>query len=68
MVAGPDGRASFEFLRRGGWVKPTVFLCAFDLLMIEGEDLRAEPIEGRKAQLAHLRGGSGPGAAAKPAP
>ena len=38
MVAGPDGRAVFELLRRGRQVKPAAFLCAFDLIMIGGED------------------------------
>ena len=54
MVAGPDGRAVFELLRRGDRVKPAAVLCAFDLIMIGGEDLRSQAIEERKAQLARL--------------
>jgi bifunctional non-homologous end joining protein LigD len=54
MVAGPDGRAAFELLRHGSRVKPAAFVCAFDLIMIDGEDLRSEPIEERKARLALL--------------
>ena len=60
MVAGPDGRAVFELLRRGRRVKPAAFLCAFDLIMIAGEDLRRQPIEDRKAKLAHLLERAGP--------
>jgi bifunctional non-homologous end joining protein LigD len=32
-------------------------LCAFDLLELDGEDWRREPIEARKAGLAQLLGG-----------
>jgi ATP-dependent DNA ligase len=61
MVAGPDGRAVFELLRRGRQIKPAAFLCAFDLIVVEGDDLRSHAIEDRKAQLAHLleRAGAG---------
>jgi bifunctional non-homologous end joining protein LigD len=48
-----SGLAVFERLRR----KPTgehVFLYAFDLLELDGTDLRREPIETRKATLAKL--------------
>jgi ATP-dependent DNA ligase len=38
-----------------------VFLCAFDLLMVAGDDLRSQAIEDRKAQLAHLLERAGPG-------
>jgi bifunctional non-homologous end joining protein LigD len=38
-----------------------VFLYAFDLLQLDGRDLRREPIEARKAALAKLIQGSGPG-------
>jgi hypothetical protein len=46
MVAGPDGRAVFELLRRGRQIKPAAFLCAFDLIMVAGDDLRSQAIEG----------------------
>ena len=49
-----SGLAVFDLLRR----KPTgnhVFMYAFDLLELDGADLRREPIETRKATLASLR-------------
>src|SRR5262245_48692218 len=55
-----NGLAVFERLRR----KPTgkhVFLYAFDLLELDGEDLRREPLETRKATLASLLRMSLPG-------
>jgi bifunctional non-homologous end joining protein LigD len=48
-----DGLAVFERLRRkreGG----RVFLCAFDLLELDGKDLRREPLEVRKSTLDSL--------------
>ena len=62
-MAGPDGRAVFELLRHGHRVKPAAFLCAFDLIMIAGDDLRSHAIEDRKAQLARLLDRAGPRAA-----
>jgi bifunctional non-homologous end joining protein LigD len=56
-----NGLAVFEQLRR----KPSgkhVFLYAFDLLELDGQDLRREPLETRKATLASLLRGSLPGA------
>jgi bifunctional non-homologous end joining protein LigD len=57
VVCDEKGLAVFERLR----VKPSgehVFLYAFDLLELNGTDLRREPIETRKATLASLlRGG-----------
>ena len=55
-----NGLAVFERLRR----KPTgehVFLYAFDLLELNGTDLRREPIETRKATLASVLRGRLPG-------
>jgi len=55
-----NGLAVFERLR----LKPSgkhVFLYAFDLLELNGQDLRREPIETRKATLASLLRGSLPG-------
>jgi len=42
------------------WTAPTLrqMLCAFDLLELDGEDLRPEPIEKRKDLLAELLRGS----------
>ena len=54
------GLAVFERLR----LKPSgehVFLYAFDLLELDGQDLRREPLETRKATLASLLRGSLPG-------
>jgi len=54
------GLAVFDLLRR----KPTgehVFLFAFDLLELDGQDLRREPLETRKATLASLLRGCRPG-------
>jgi bifunctional non-homologous end joining protein LigD len=48
-----DGMPSFDRLRyrrQDG----AVFLCAFDLLELNGQDLRREPLEIRKRQLATL--------------
>jgi bifunctional non-homologous end joining protein LigD len=50
IASGDDGVADFEMLRRGA---PAI-LCAFDLLELDGMDLRREPIEVRKALLARL--------------
>jgi bifunctional non-homologous end joining protein LigD len=52
-----NGLAVFERLRR----KPSgehVFLYAFDLLELDGQDLRPEPLETRKATLTSLLRGS----------
>ena len=43
----------FDLLRRQ-WHGDDVILCAFDLLELDGEDLRRAPIEERKAALAKL--------------
>jgi bifunctional non-homologous end joining protein LigD len=52
-----DGLAVFELLRRRRSDQP-VTLCAFDLLEVDGRDLRREPIEDRKTELAKLLRGS----------
>jgi bifunctional non-homologous end joining protein LigD len=60
VVCDEHGLAVFERLRR----KPSgehVFLYAFDLLELDGQDLRREPLETRKATLASLLRGSLPG-------
>ena len=55
-----DGMPSFDRLRyrRGDG---TVFLWAFDLIQLNGEDLRREPLEVRKATLASLLAKAGSG-------
>jgi bifunctional non-homologous end joining protein LigD len=55
-----NGLAVFERLRRKISGRH-VFLFAFDLLELNGQDLRREPIETRKATLASLLRGSLPG-------
>ena len=45
-----DGLADFQLLRR----RAPAILCAFDLLELDGKDMRREPIEVRKVELARL--------------
>ena len=52
IVFDANGLAVFDLLRR--WGGDDVVLCAFDLLELDGHDLRREPIEERKATLAKL--------------
>jgi len=51
----PDGRTSFQALQQS-FAKGAANLVyfAFDLLALDGEDLRARPLEERKARLAKL--------------
>ena len=60
IVCDGDGLADFHLLRyrRGDAV---VHLCAFDLIELDGRDLRDEPIEARKAELARVLDGCRPG-------
>jgi bifunctional non-homologous end joining protein LigD len=53
IVCDENGLAVFELIRRHGALASAV-LCAFDLLELDGRDLRREPIEKRKALLAKL--------------
>jgi bifunctional non-homologous end joining protein LigD len=53
IVTNDDGLAVFDLIRRqrhGG----DAVLCAFDLIELEGEDLRRAPIEHRKQKLSRL--------------
>ncbi len=55
-----DGIASFDRIRH--WHHDaTVFLYAFDLIELDGEDLRREPLEVRKVTLASMIGRAGEG-------
>jgi ATP-dependent DNA ligase len=54
------GVSAFHVLRRRR-NEPQAFLYAFDLLELDGTDLRREPIEARKATLAIILRKSGPG-------
>jgi bifunctional non-homologous end joining protein LigD len=53
VVIGPDGLSDFGALRRRG-AGDLAVLYAFDLIEYAGDDLRALPVETRKATLASL--------------
>jgi bifunctional non-homologous end joining protein LigD len=57
IVCDAGGVAVFELIRRQGTIASAVH-CAFDLLELDGKDLRREPIEKRKELLAQLLAGS----------
>jgi bifunctional non-homologous end joining protein LigD len=57
IVCDENGLADFELIRRYGSLDSAVH-CAFDLLELDGRDLRREPLEKRKALLAKLLRGS----------
>ena len=53
-VCDEKGLAVFDLLRHGSQIKPEAVLFAFDLLELDGEDLRSTSIETRKRMLAWL--------------
>jgi ATP-dependent DNA ligase len=53
IVCDDDGMAVFNLIR-GHATNARAILCAFDLLEVNGEDLRREPIENRKRRLTGL--------------
>jgi bifunctional non-homologous end joining protein LigD len=55
VACGDDGIASFERIRHRQYDE-SVFLYAFDLIELDGMDLRREPLDVRKATLASLLG------------
>jgi bifunctional non-homologous end joining protein LigD len=57
VVCDENGLAVFELIRRNG-DSDRAMLCAFDLLEIDGKDLRRKPIEQRKELLSELLDGS----------
>ena len=57
IVCDENGLAVFDLIRRHGALASAVH-CAFDLLELNGRDLRREPIEERKRLLAKLLRGS----------
>jgi bifunctional non-homologous end joining protein LigD len=62
IVSNEAGLAVFELLR--SWRHDhTAVLCAFDLLELDGEDLRRLPLEERKRALGELVGAPEPGLA-----
>jgi bifunctional non-homologous end joining protein LigD len=54
VVCDQQGLAVFKLLRSGGRVKHDAHLIAFDLIELDGQDLRREPIEVRKLELVRL--------------
>jgi bifunctional non-homologous end joining protein LigD len=62
VVAGADGVAVFDTLHRRGRVSDAI-LQAFDLLELDGEDLRPLPLGQRKPRLARLLARAQPGIA-----
>ena len=62
-IAVDDNGLSVFNLISGRRQDHAVTLCAFDLLELDGQDLRREPIEVRKQTLAHLLRRSHPGIA-----
>jgi bifunctional non-homologous end joining protein LigD len=60
-VCDERGLAVLDLLRHGPRVKPEAILFAFDLLELDGEDLRSVSIEMRKRKLAHLLDAAGVG-------
>src|SRR5215813_11846653 len=57
IVCDENGLAVFDLIRRHGALASAV-LCAFDLLELNGKDLRHDPIEERKRLLTKLLKGS----------
>src|SRR5207247_4132560 len=57
IVCDENGLAVFELIR-GHRTLASAVHCAFDLLELDGDDLRRQPIEKRKSMLAKLRRGS----------
>ena len=53
VACGDDGIASFDRIRHQQH-DDAVFLCAFDLIELNGDDLRDEPLNVRKATLASV--------------
>ena len=53
IVCDDNGLAVFDLIR-GHATNASAILCAFDLLEVNGEDIRREPIEDRKRRLAGL--------------
>jgi len=60
VACGEDGISSFERIRYRHY-DASVFLYAFDVLELNGDDLRREPPERRKATLATMLSRAAPG-------
>ena len=59
MCCGDDGRPSFDRIRYRKY-DASVFLYAFDLIELDGDGLRRDPLEVRKATLASVLTKAGP--------
>ena len=55
-----NGVASFDLIRHHR-ANESIFLCAFDLIELNGDDLRRDPLEVRKATLASIVAKAGAG-------
>jgi bifunctional non-homologous end joining protein LigD len=55
-----NGVASFDLIRHHR-ANDRIFLYAFDLIELNGDDLRHDPLEGRKATLASIVAKASPG-------
>jgi bifunctional non-homologous end joining protein LigD len=58
VIVDEKGRAIFDRLQQGPRVKPEAIMFAFDLLELDGQDLRPEPLVTRKRILQHLVAGA----------
>ena len=67
-VCDEKGLTVFDLLRHGSRIKPEAVLFAFDLLELDGEDLRPMPIEVRKHKLAQIVRHAGSGLSSVRAP
>jgi ATP-dependent DNA ligase len=57
VVCGNDGVSDFDRLHSQGWDSAvSVFLYAFDLLELDGEDMRQDMLEARKGRLEKVLG------------
>jgi bifunctional non-homologous end joining protein LigD len=60
VACGDDGIACFELIRR--WdTDESVFMWAFDLIELDGTDMRRDPLATREAKLADLLARAAPG-------
>jgi bifunctional non-homologous end joining protein LigD len=57
-IVDDEGRAAFNRLQDGPRIKPEAILFAFDLIELNGEDLRREPLLTRKSTLLSLLRGT----------
>jgi bifunctional non-homologous end joining protein LigD len=60
VACGENGIACFDRIRHGQH-DPSVVLYTFDLIELNGDDLRRDPLEVRKVTLASVLAKAGPG-------